>query len=80
MRMIQYSVWPNCTNNCDFCLRLNRKPCNKEEQAFWLKAIKENVKHIDWSEYPYGISLLGGELFYIHNPHSRDIFVFHSVT
>ena len=74
-RMIQYSVWPNCTNNCDFCLRLNRKPCTKDEQAFWLKAIAENVKHINWDEYPYGISLLGGELFYIHSPLLQSLFM-----
>lgn len=74
--MLQYGVWPNCTNSCDFCLRLNRKPCTKEEQAFWLEAINENVKHIDWqSKFPYGISLLGGELYYIKDQHLQSLFL-----
>ena len=74
--MIQYGVWPNCTNNCDFCLRLNRKPCTKKEQAFWLRAIAENIKHVNWeTDFPYGVSLLGGELFYIHDEHLQSLFM-----
>ena len=74
--MLQFGVWPNCTNNCDFCLRLNRKPYTKEEQIFWLKAIKENIKHTDWvNDFPFGVSLLGGELFYIHNPQVQQAFM-----
>lgn len=74
--MLQFGVWPNCTNNCDFCLRLNRKPYTKEEQIFWLKAIRENIKHTDWvNDFPFGVSLLGGELFYIHNPQVQEAFM-----
>lgn len=74
--MLQFGVWPNCTNNCDFCLRLNRKPYTKEEQIFWLKAIRENIKHTDWvNDFPFGVSLLGGELFYIHNPQVQQVFM-----
>lgn len=74
--MLQFGVWPNCTNNCDFCLRLNRKPYTKEEQIFWLKAIRENIKHTDWvNDFPFGVSLLGGELFYIHNPQVQQAFM-----
>jgi hypothetical protein len=28
--MVQYGLWPNCCNNCDFCLRLNRTAYTKE--------------------------------------------------
>lgn len=74
--MLQFGVWPNCTNNCDFCLRLNRKPYTKDEQIFWLNAIKENIKHTDWvNDFPFGVSLLGGELFYIHNPQIQEAFM-----
>lgn len=74
--MLQFGVWPNCTNNCDFCLRLNRKPYTKQEQIFWINAIKENIKHVDWvNDFPFGISLLGGELFYVHNPHVQQAFM-----
>lgn len=74
--MIQYGVWPNCTNNCDFCLRLNRKPCTKDEQAFWLRAITENIKHVNWeTDFPFGVSLLGGELFYIKDKKLQGLFL-----
>ena len=74
--MLQFGVWPNCTNNCEFCLRLNRKPYTKDEQIFWLNMIKENIKHVDWvNDFPFGISLLGGELFYIHNPAVQSAFM-----
>ena len=65
-KMVQYGVWPNCCNNCDFCLRLNRVPYTKDQQIMWLKNISNNIDHIDWqNEYSYGISLLGGELYYV---------------
>ena len=30
--MCQFGVWPNCCNNCDFCLREARIPYSKEQQ------------------------------------------------
>lgn len=74
--MLQYGVWPNCTNNCDFCLRLNRETYTKEQQLFWLSAINENIKNINWKQdFPYGISLLGGELFYIQDKDIQNAFM-----
>ena len=74
--MLQFGVWPNCTNNCDFCLRMNRKPYTKDEQIFWLNAIKENIKHVDWlNDFPFGVSLLGGELFYIKDEKVQTAFL-----
>ena len=74
--MLQFGVWPNCTNNCDFCLRMNRKPYTKDEQIFWLNAIKENIKHVDWfNDFPFGVSLLGGELFYIKDEKVQSAFM-----
>jgi len=65
-RMVQYGVWPNCCNACKFCLRLERIPYDKQTQLFWLDAIKKNIDCIDWkNKFSYGISLLGGELYYI---------------
>ena len=65
-RMVQYGVWPNCCNACKFCLRLERIPYDKQTQLFWLDAIKRNIDSVDWkNKFSYGISLLGGELYYI---------------
>ena len=65
-RMVQYGVWPNCCNACKFCLRMERIPYDKKTQLFWLDAIKRNINVIDWKDkFSFGISLLGGELYYI---------------
>ena len=64
--MVQYSVWPTCCNNCQFCLRLNRDIWNSQQMINRIKAIRENINYVDWKDkFSNGISLLGGELFYI---------------
>lgn len=75
-RMVQYGVWPNCCNDCDFCLRLNRIPYTKNQQIEWLNNIEKNLDYIDWeNEFSYGISLLGGELYYITDVDVQDAFM-----
>lgn len=65
-RMVQYSVWANCCNACDFCLRLERDAYTYERQLQSIKFIRNNINYIDWKDqFSYGISLLGGELYYI---------------
>lgn len=69
--VVQYGVWPDCCNCCDFCLRLNRKSTTNNMKIRLIEMIRENINHIDWkNKFSYGISLLGGELFYIKN---RDV-------
>ena len=64
--MVQYGVWSNCCNACDFCLREERIPYTKKKQLHMLNMIKDNINYIDWKdEFSGGISLLGGELYYI---------------
>lgn len=75
-RMCQFGVWPNCCNSCKFCLRMERIPYDKETQLFWLDAIKKNINVIDWKDkFSYGISLLGGELYYITDPDLQESFL-----
>lgn len=74
--MVQYGVWPDCTNCCDFCLRLERKPCTKKEKLYWLDKIKKNIELVDWKgKYSKGISLLGGELYYIRDIEIQQSFL-----
>lgn len=74
--MVQYGLWPNCCNNCDFCLRLNRTAYTKEQQLFWIDRIKKNIKTIDWkNDFPYGISILGGEIYYITDKELQTAFL-----
>lgn len=64
--MIQYGVWANCCNACEFCCRKERIPHSHEKQLRTLDMIKKNIPLQDWKDkFSYGISLLGGELYYI---------------
>lgn len=74
--MVQYAVWSNCCNACEFCLRAERIPYSKAKQLFMLDAIKENIGYIDWkNKFSYGISLLGGELYYITDEELQKSFL-----
>ena len=64
--MVQYGVWSNCCNACDFCLREERIPYTRKRQFEMLELIKHNINYVDWkNQFDCGISLLGGELYYI---------------
>ena len=74
--ILQYSVWANCCNSCDFCLRKERKPYSKEKQLHRLERIKKNLDYIDWQDkFSDGISLLGGELYYIEDKDLQESFL-----
>lgn len=69
--VLQFGVFPNCNGSCDFCLREERIPYSKEKQLWMIENIKKNISIVDWKEkFKFGISLLGGELFYTKD---RDI-------
>ena len=69
-------MWANCCNNCEFCLRAEREPYSFLKQLRSIKSIRENMRYIDWeNEFSYGVSLLGGELYYIKNPFVKSAFL-----
>lgn len=75
-RCVQYAVWSNCCNACEFCLREERLPYSKQRQLFMIDAIKKNINSVDWkNDFSYGISLLGGELYYITDKELQDAFL-----
>lgn len=74
--MVQYGVWSNCCNACKFCLRKQREPYSKNKQLLYLQLIKENIKILDWqNQFQYGISLLGGQLYYITDKDIQQSFL-----
>jgi hypothetical protein len=76
MVMVQYGIWSNCNNNCDFCLRELRTPMSKELILEDLESIKNNILHIDWiDKFSDGISLLGGELYFMEDEDIRASFL-----
>lgn len=76
MSMVQYGLWPNCTNNCDFCLLEDRVYKTEEERLQILEFIKHNIQIVDWKgKFSDGISLLGGEVFYTESEKVKDSFL-----
>ena len=76
MAMVQYGLWPNCTNKCDFCLLDDREYKTVEERLHILKMIKENIAVVDWAnKFSDGISLLGGEVFYTESEAVKESFL-----
>ena len=76
MAMVQYGLWPNCTNSCDFCLLLDRDYKSVEERLHMLDAIKENIAFVDWKDkFSNGISLLGGEIYYTESNKIKESFL-----
>lgn len=75
-KMVQYGVWPNCNNNCKFCLKTDKTFLSSKEQINILNAIKENILYVDWkNEFSGGISLLGGELYNITDQTIQAVFL-----
>lgn len=67
--MVQYSVLPNCTNHCKFCLCRDKRVLSTEEIVDRIDRISENIKTIDWkNKFCKGISLLGGEVYGYRDP------------
>lgn len=76
MAMVQYGLWPNCTNKCDFCLLDDRVYKTVDERLHILSIVKENINSIDWKDkFSDGISLLGGEVFYTESEEVKISFL-----
>ncbi|MBO4622328.1 MAG: hypothetical protein J5691_00440 [Bacilli bacterium] len=78
MAMIQYDLWNNCSNQCDFCLIYRKRILNKEEMIQRIDQIIENIDYVGerWkTQFSDGISLLGGELYFITDPDVQNKFM-----
>ena len=73
---VQYGVWPNCPNSCKFCLLKDKNFLNEDEQITSLNNIITNISSIDWTgKFSAGISLLGGEVYYVKSPRVQEKFM-----
>ena len=71
--MVQFGLWANCSNSCDFCLLKNKTFLTKSQMIQEIKNTRENIDVIDWEgKFSYGISLLGGEIYFITDKEIQD--------
>lgn len=73
---VQYGIMPNCTGDCDFCLRLDRKFRPLEVIIARIREIRDNLDVINWKgKFSHGVSLLGGEIYGYKNPIYEEEFM-----
>ena len=71
-----FGLWPNCNNNCKFCLRKNREVWSKERLLHEIDRVRQNIDFIDWKDkFADGISILGGEIYFITDPDIQDAYM-----
>jgi hypothetical protein len=81
MAMCQCGIFCNCNGSCDFCLIENSNFANMDVICEQLVATSKNIDFIaeqedNWTnKFRDGISLLGGELFYIMDERYKELFM-----
>ena len=71
-----FGIWPNCNNNCKFCLRKNRDVWDKKRILHEIGRVRKNIDYIDWKDkFADGISILGGEIYFITDSDIQDAYM-----
>lgn len=68
MAMVQYDLWNNCSNQCDFCLIYRKRILDKTGMIERIDQIIDNINYVGdrWTtQFSDGISLLGGEVYFV---------------
>lgn len=62
MNNIQFELWKNCSNGCDFCFNKGLPCSTKEDKIRILKEVKYRLVRLNYDYYDK-IGFIGGELF-----------------
>ena len=79
--MCQCGLFNNCNGSCEFCLIKDDKGFTLPEIYVEIERAIENIKYIsaqeqNWTNfYSDGISVLGGEVYYMTDAHYRELFL-----
>ena len=79
MSMIQYGIHSKCNGSCQFCLIKDETVLSMNEIYEELRRVKANIHYIatqskNWTnEYKDGVSLLGGELYFIQDETYKEL-------
>ena len=75
-RMVQAGLFPNCNGSCDFCLREERLFYDKPRILQSLEMVGKNIQYLDFTkEFTCGVSLLGGEVYFMTDPDYQEAFM-----
>lgn len=59
---IQFELWKNCTNGCDFCFNKGLPCCTKKDKIRILQEVQYRLVRLNYDYYDK-IGFIGGELF-----------------
>ena len=59
---IQFELWKNCTNGCNFCFNKGLPCSTKEDKVRILKEVRYRLVRLNYDYYDK-IGFIGGELF-----------------
>ena len=75
-KMVQYVLWHNCNGQCKFCLIKNKQFLLKKDQLKSIELVSKNIDYVDWlNEFDRGISILGGEIYYITDKELQEAYL-----
>lgn len=80
MAMVQYGITDQCNGSCDFCLIKGNPVFGQKQINREIDRTIENIKYLDslgkWNtDYKDGISVIGGELYYITDQEYKEKFM-----
>jgi hypothetical protein len=79
MTMVQYGIHSKCNGNCKFCLIRDETVLSMDDIYGELERVRENIRYIgtqkeNWTnKYKDGVSLLGGELYFIKDEKYKEL-------
>ena len=81
MAMCQCGLFNNCNGSCEFCIIKDNKPATMNEIYGEIERLIYNINFISTQEdnwtnkFSDGISILGGEVYYMTDPHYKELFM-----
>lgn len=75
-RFLQFNLWKDCNNNCEFCFCRGHKKLSVEKKLQSISFVKERLLDLEESDFYNEVGFLGGEFFdnQIEDPLVKDYF------
>ena len=62
-RFLQFNLWKDCNNNCEFCFYRGHKLLSNEKKISSINFVKERLLDLEESDFYNEIGFIGGEFF-----------------
>lgn len=62
-RFLQFNLWKDCNNNCEFCFYRGHKKLSVEKKLQSIEFVKDRLLDLEESDFYNEVGLIGGEFF-----------------